>query len=52
MEERVRARTEDLEGANNFVRAALDDMEAGRPVRTAFATPYGCSVKYPETVGT
>jgi peroxiredoxin len=38
----------DLEGANNFVRAALEDLQAGRPVRTAFATPYGCSIKYPE----
>jgi len=36
----------DLPGATNFVRAALDDVKAGRPVRTAFATPYGCSVKY------
>jgi len=32
------------------IRAALADMEAGRPVQTAFAMPYGCSVKYPETV--
>nr|WP_303694743.1 redoxin domain-containing protein [Brevundimonas subvibrioides] len=39
---------EDLEGANNFVRSALDDVEAGRPVRTAYAQPYGCSIKYPE----
>ena len=38
----------DLEGANNFVRAALDDVEAGRTVRTAYAQPYGCSIKYPE----
>jgi peroxiredoxin len=41
---------EDLEGATNFVRAALDDMEAGRAVQTPFATPYGCGIKYPETV--
>lgn len=39
---------EDLKGANNFVRAALEDVEAGRPVRTAYAQPYGCSIKYPE----
>ncbi|WP_425990276.1 redoxin domain-containing protein [Brevundimonas sp. TWP2-3-2] len=38
----------DLEGANNFVRAALEDVEAGRPVRTAYAQPYGCSIKYAE----
>ena len=41
-------KVEDLEGANNFVRAALDDVEAGRDVRTAYAQPYGCSIKYPE----
>lgn len=51
IDDRPTNKVEDLEGANNFVRAALDDMEAGRPVRTAFAQPYGCSVKYPETVG-
>ena len=37
----------DLDGATNFVRTALEDVKAGRPVQTAFATPYGCSVKYP-----
>lgn len=43
-------KVEDLEGANNFVRAALADAKAGRPVQTAFAQPYGCAIKYPETV--
>ncbi|MDY6922844.1 MAG: redoxin domain-containing protein [Pseudomonadota bacterium] len=52
IDDRPTNKVEDLDGANNFVRAALDDLEAGRPVRAAFATPYGCSVKYPETVGT
>ena len=52
IDDRPTNKVEDLDGANNFVRAALDDLEAGRAVRTAFATPYGCSVKYPETVGT
>lgn len=52
IDDRPTSKVEDLEGANNFVRAALDDMKAGRAVRTAFATPYGCAVKYPETVGT
>ena len=32
--------------ANNFVRAALDAIEAGTPIATAETTPYGCSVKY------
>ena len=49
IDDRPTSKVEDLDGANNHVRAALADLEAGRPVRTAFATPYGCSVKYPET---
>ncbi len=52
IDDRPTSKPEDLEGANNFVRAALADMAAGRPVRTPFATPYGCAVKYPEPVGT
>ncbi len=52
IDDRPTNKVEDLEGANNYVRAALADMDAGRPVATAFATPYGCAVKYPETVGT
>lgn len=47
IDDRPTNKVEDLEGANNFVRAALSDIEAGRPVQTAFATPYGCSIKYP-----
>ncbi len=50
IDDRPTNKVEDLEGANNFVRAALDDLEAGRAVRTPFATPYGCGIKYPETI--
>jgi hypothetical protein len=32
----------DVRTAKNFVRAALADVKAGKPV----ATPYGCSIKY------
>ena len=46
IDDRPTNKVEDLEGANNFVRAALTDIEAGRPVQTAFAKPYGCSIKY------
>ena len=35
--------------ARNFVREALADLRAGRPVATAFTAPYGCSIKYPAT---
>jgi peroxiredoxin len=30
----------------NYVDAALEDVAAGKPVRTAVTKPYGCSVKY------
>lgn len=39
-------RESDIERATNYVAAALDDLRAGRPVRTKHARPYGCSVKY------
>lgn len=35
-----------VKGAKNYVRAALDDMAAGRAVAQAVTRPYGCSVKY------
>ncbi|MDX2081014.1 MAG: thioredoxin family protein [Terrimicrobiaceae bacterium] len=37
----------DIDGAKNYVVAALDEVLAGKPVSTATSTPYGCSVKYP-----
>jgi peroxiredoxin len=46
IDDRPTNKVEDLQGAKNFVRAALDDHAAGRPVATAFAQPYGCSIKY------
>ena len=46
IDDRPTNKVEDLEGANNYVRAALADIEAGRPVATPYATPYGCAVKY------
>jgi peroxiredoxin len=46
IDDRPSARPQSLEGANNYVRAALADLEAGRPVRVAETTPYGCTVKY------
>lgn len=36
----------DIEKATNYVKAALADLKAGRPVATATSQPYGCSVKY------
>lgn len=36
----------DIPGATNYVKAALADLKAGRPVKVAYSKPYGCSVKY------
>jgi len=46
IDDRPSARPSTLEGAHNYVRAALADIAAGRPVEVAETTPYGCSVKY------
>lgn len=46
IDDRPTNKVEDIEGATNHVTMALADMEAGRPVATPFATPYGCSIKY------
>ena len=40
------ARESDRKIANNYVRAALSEALAGKPVSVANTTPYGCSVKY------
>ena len=36
----------DIEGANNYVRAALSEVKEGKAVSTSTSRPYGCSVKY------
>lgn len=36
----------DAKTANNYVRAALNEAKAGKPVTVASTAPYGCSVKY------
>lgn len=46
IDDKPSARPASLEGATNYVRAAMADLEAGRPVQTAETTAYGCSVKY------
>lgn len=40
------ANPEDVKTAKNFVRVALNEALAGKPVSTASTTPYGCTVKY------
>lgn len=46
IDDKPTTKVEDINGATNFVKAALADLKAGRAVRTAFSQPYGCSVKY------
>jgi len=36
----------DVKTAKNYVRAALNEAMAGKPVTTASTTAYGCTVKY------
>ena len=38
----------DIQGAKNYVTAALDEATSGKPVSSPTSRPYGCSVKYPE----
>ena len=45
IDDRPSARPSTLEGATNYVRSALADLEAGRPVAVSDTTPYGCTVK-------
>ena len=40
------ARIEDIQIAKNYVRVALDEALAGRPVSVSTSQPYGCSIKY------
>lgn len=39
-------RASTIEGAENYVMAAVDSLMAGEPVKTAETAPYGCAVKY------
>ncbi|MFV3127764.1 redoxin domain-containing protein [Niveispirillum sp. KHB5.9] len=39
----------DIPGAKNYVRAALADIAAGKPVAVSSSRAYGCSVKYSKT---
>jgi hypothetical protein len=46
IDDRPTPRTQDIAGATNYVRAALDAGLAGRPIAVAQTQPYGCEVKY------
>jgi len=36
----------DIQTATNYVKQALDESQAGKPISRATTQPYGCSVKY------
>lgn len=38
----------DIKTATNYVRHALDEALAGKPISNPVTQPYGCSVKYPQ----
>ena len=40
------SKIEDIAGATNYVRAALDAAMAGKPVAVAQSQPYGCTIQY------
>ena len=46
IDDKPSSRPSSLEGANNYIAAALDEAMAGKPVSVATSKPYGCSVKY------
>jgi len=46
IDDRPTSRRGDVPGANNYVRAALQSVAAGRPVQTPITRAYGCTVKY------
>ncbi len=46
IDDRPTSRKGDVAGANNYVRAALQAISAGQPVKTPVTRAYGCTVKY------
>ena len=46
IDDRPSSRKADVQGANNYVRAAFQAVAAGQPVKTPVTRAYGCTVKY------
>ncbi len=46
IDDKPTANPADIATAKNYVRAALDNLESGKPIDAAVTRPYGCSVKY------
>ena len=47
IDDKPSANPEDVKTAKNHVRAAVDEVLAGKAVTVASSQPYGCAVKYP-----
>jgi len=46
IDDRASFKQEDIPGAKNYVREAVNAVLDGKPVETASTKPYGCGVKY------
>ena len=46
IDSKATANAADIDGAENYVKVALDNSIEGKPVPNASTKPYGCSVKY------
>ena len=46
IDDKASAYASDIEGAKNYVRAAVDALLAGQTVAEASTKSYGCGVKY------
>jgi len=46
IDDRPTTRRGDIQGAQNYVRDALQAVAAGQPVQTPQTRAYGCTVKY------
>jgi peroxiredoxin len=46
IDDRPTTRRSDVQGAQNYVREALQSVAAGQPVKTPVTRAYGCTVKY------
>lgn len=46
IDDKPSTKAEDIATSKNYVKTALDEALAGKPVSTASTVSYGCSVKY------
>lgn len=46
IDDKATSNADDVKGATNWVRQAVEETLAGKPVTMASTQPYGCSVKY------